>query len=86
MASIVQGVITIRTTVRNGEVVGVAQVMGDDEVMLITNAGKVLRCRVKSISVMGRATQGVKIMERTPGEVLVALARMAEYDAGTGEV
>jgi hypothetical protein len=33
---------------------------------------------------MGRATQGVKIMERSPGEVLVALARMAEYDAGSG--
>ncbi len=78
-----QGVITIRTTVRNGEVVGIAQVMGDDEVMLITNAGKVLRCRVKSISVMGRATQGVKIMERARGEVLVALARMVEFDAGS---
>jgi DNA gyrase subunit A len=78
-----QGVITIRTSVRNGEVVGVVQVMGDDEVMLITNAGKVLRCKVSGISVMGRATQGVKLMERTPGEALVALARMAEFDAGS---
>ena len=58
--------------------------MSDDEVMLITNGGKVLRCKVRGISVMGRATQGVKIMERSPGEVLVALARMAEYDAGSG--
>jgi DNA gyrase subunit A len=80
-----QGVITIRATARNGEVVGVAQVMGDDEVMLITNGGKVLRCKVRGISVMGRATQGVKIMERAPGEVLVAMARMAEYDAGSGD-
>jgi DNA gyrase subunit A len=80
-----QGVITIRATARNGEVVGVAQVMSDDEVMLITNGGKVLRCKVRSISVMGRATQGVKIMEPAPGEVLVALARMAEYDAGSND-
>jgi DNA gyrase subunit A len=80
-----QGIITIRTTARNGEVVGVAQVMGDDEVMLITNGGKVLRCKVGGISVMGRATQGVKIMERAPGEVLVAMARMAEYDAGSSD-
>jgi DNA gyrase subunit A len=80
-----QGIITIRTSARNGEVVGVAQVIDDDEVMLISNAGKVLRCRVKGISVMGRATQGVKIMERTPGEVLVAMARMAEHDAGSGD-
>ncbi len=80
-----QGVITIRATERNGEVVGVAQVMSDDEVMLITNGGKVLRCKVRGISVMGRATQGVRIMEPAPGEVLVAMARMAEYDAGSGD-
>jgi DNA gyrase subunit A len=80
-----QGVITIRATARNGEVVGVAQVMSDDEVMLITNGGRVLRCKVKGISVMGRATQGVKLMERAPGEVLVAMARMAEHDAGAGD-
>jgi len=80
-----QGVITIRATARNGEVVGVAQVMSDDEVMLITNGGKVLRCKVRGISVMGRATQGVKIMEPAPGEVLVAMARMAEYDAGSSD-
>jgi DNA gyrase subunit A len=80
-----QGVLTIRATARNGEVVGVAQVMSHDEVMLITNGGKVLRCKVKGISVMGRATQGVKLMERAPGEVLVAMARMAEHDAGSGD-
>jgi DNA gyrase subunit A len=80
-----QGIITIRTSERNGEVVGVAQVVDDDEVMLITGAGKVLRCRVTSISTMGRATQGVRVMDLAPGEKLVAIARLAEHDAGAGE-
>lgn len=80
-----QGIITIRTSDRNGEVVGVAQVVEDDEVMLITGGGKVLRCRVAGISSMGRATQGVRVMDLAPGEKLVAMARLAEHDAGAGE-
>jgi DNA gyrase subunit A len=77
-----QGVITIRTTARNGDVIGVCQVVDDDEVMLITDAGKVLRCKVRTISTMGRATQGVRLMELNDGEELVAVARMAERDDG----
>jgi len=80
-----QGVITIRTTDRNGPVIGIAQVVDDDEVMLITDAGQVLRCAVKGISTMGRATQGVRLMDRAAGEALVAVARLAEHDAGAGE-
>jgi DNA gyrase subunit A len=76
-----QGVITIRTTARNGKVVRVAQVVGDDEVMLITDGGKVLRCPVKGISQMGRATQGVRVMDLGTGERLVSMARLAESDA-----
>ena len=75
-----QGVITIRTTERNGKVVRVAQVVGDDEVMLITDGGKVLRCPVKGISTMGRATQGVRVMNLGDGERLVSMARLAETD------
>jgi len=75
-----QGVITIRTTARNGKVMRVAQVVDDDEVMLITNGGKVLRCRVAGISTMGRATQGVRVMDLAPGEKLVSMARLAEHD------
>ena len=52
---------SVRTT-RNGAVIGVAQVVDDDEVMLITDGGKVLRCPVGGISSMGRATQGVRVM------------------------
>jgi DNA gyrase subunit A len=75
-----QGVITIRTTDRNGKVVRVAQVVGDDEVMLITDGGKVLRCPVKGISTMGRATQGVRVMKLDSGERLVSMARVADRD------
>jgi len=75
-----QGVITIRTTARNGKVVRVAQVVDDDEVMLITDGGKVLRCRVRGISTMGRATQGVRVMNLESGERLVSMARLAERD------
>jgi DNA gyrase subunit A len=75
-----RGIITIRTTARNGHVVGVAQVMADDEVMLITNGGKVLRCKVSGISKMGRATQGVRLMDLNEGEQVVALAKLAERD------
>jgi DNA gyrase subunit A len=77
-----QGIITIRTSARNGEVVGVAQVIDDDQVMLITNGGKVLRCRVSGISTMGRATQGVRLMGMGEGEKIVSLARLAEREVG----
>ncbi len=79
-----QGVITIRTNERNGPVVGITQVLDDDEVMLITDQGKVLRCKVRDISQMGRATQGVRVMRRSGDEVLVSLARLADNDAGAG--
>jgi DNA gyrase subunit A len=62
----------------------VAQVVDDDEVMLITNGGKVLRCRVSGISTMGRATQGVRLMDLGEGERLVSMARLAERDDGEG--
>ena len=80
-----QGVITIRTTARNGKVMRVAQVVDDDEVMLITDGGKVLRCRVAGISTMGRATQGVRVMDLGKGEKLVSMARMAERDVADSD-
>jgi DNA gyrase subunit A len=80
-----QGIITIRTSARNGPVAGVAQVVDDDEVMIITNGGKVLRCRVSGISTMGRATQGVRLMDLGEGEHVVAVARLAEHDEPTGD-
>jgi DNA gyrase subunit A len=75
-----QGIIDIRANVRNGAVIGIAQVVEDDDVMLITDAGKVLRCPVNGISSMGRATQGVRVMNLSPGEKLVSIARLPEED------
>ena len=75
-----QGILTIRTTARNGPVVGMEQVVDADELMLITNAGKVLRCAARGIPVMGRATQGVRVMDLAPGEQIVAVERLAERD------
>ncbi|RIL07614.1 MAG: DNA gyrase subunit A [Proteobacteria bacterium] len=77
------GIITIRTSERNGPVIGVAQVRNDDHVMLITDGGQVLRCPVSGISTMGRATQGVTLMDLAEGEKVVAVARLAESDAAT---
>ena len=80
-----QGIITIRTSDRNGPVVSVTQVVDDDEVMLITNSGKVLRAKVSGISTMGRATQGVRIMNLASGEKLASMARLAEADVASPE-
>jgi DNA gyrase subunit A len=79
-----QGIINIKTSARNGKVVGVAQVVDDDDVMLITDGGKVLRCPVAGISCMGRATQGVRVMNLSHDEKLVSVARLAEADEGDG--
>jgi DNA gyrase subunit A len=78
-----QGIINIRTSARNGDVVGIAQVVDDDDVMLITDGGKVLRCPVSGISSMGRATQGVRVMNLDSGENLVSIARVAEEDVSS---
>ncbi|HVN38727.1 MAG TPA: DNA gyrase C-terminal beta-propeller domain-containing protein, partial [Myxococcota bacterium] len=80
-----QGIITIRTSERNGKVVSVSQVVDDDEVMFITDGGKVLRARVSGISTMGRATQGVRLMNLEPGEKLVAMAKLAEREESETE-
>jgi DNA gyrase subunit A len=79
-----QGIINIRANARNGPVIGIAQVVDDDDVMLITDGGKVLRCPVGGISSMGRATQGVRVMNLAPGEKLVSIARLAEEDVSAG--
>jgi DNA gyrase subunit A len=80
-----QGIINIKTSARNGSVVGVAQVVGSDDVMLITDGGKVLRCPVDGISTMGRATQGVRVMKLSKEELLVAVARLAEGDVSPAD-
>jgi DNA gyrase subunit A len=68
-----QGVIAIRTTERNGAVVGALQVAQDDELMLISQVGTLVRTPVSDISVMGRNTQGVRLIRLDGGDRLVGI-------------
>lgn len=72
-----QGVIAIQVTSRNGKVVAATQVFDDDEVLLISNQGTLVRTRVNEISVIGRNTQGVRLIQLTKGETLVGLEAIA---------
>jgi DNA gyrase subunit A len=71
-----QGVISIQTTERNGQVVGAVQVAEDDEIMLITNGGTLIRTGVEEISMLGRNTQGVRLIRLGEGERLVEVERI----------
>lgn len=73
-----QGVISIQVTERNGKVVSAAQVGDDDEVMLISNQGTLVRIYVSEISVIGRNTQGVRLINLKNGEKLVSVASIVE--------
>jgi DNA gyrase subunit A len=74
----VMGVITIKTTARNGLVAGVRIVTEEDHLILISDRGKLIRMRVADIPVQGRATQGVRIMRVDDGEHVAAIERLAE--------
>ncbi|MDE0789747.1 MAG: DNA gyrase subunit A [Woeseiaceae bacterium] len=71
-----QGVIAIQTTDRNGKTVGALQVADDDEVMLISSNGTLVRTGVDDISIMGRNTQGVRLIRVGKDQRLVGLARI----------
>ncbi|MDD3517078.1 MAG: DNA gyrase subunit A [Chromatiales bacterium] len=71
-----QGVIAIQTGGRNGLLVGATLVKDDDELMLITDAGTLVRTPVDDISIIGRNTQGVRLIRLSEGELLVELARI----------
>jgi DNA gyrase subunit A len=71
-----QGVLSIAASERNGAVVGAVQVADDDEIMLITDGGTLVRTRVDEISVLGRNTQGVKLIDVSVGERLIGVDRI----------
>ena len=75
-----KGVITIKTTERNGKVIGIAQISDEDEVMMVTAEGKIIRVKVKGIPIMGRNTQGVKLIEMDPGDKLVSITKVVEKE------
>jgi DNA gyrase subunit A len=74
-----KGIITIKTTERNGPVVAALRILDSEEIMLITNQGMLIRMRAKQISVIGRNTQGVRLIAiESSGEQVVAATRVAE--------
>ena len=76
-----QGVISIQVNERNGAVVGAVLVKDEDETMLITDAGVLIRTRVNEISVVGRNTQGVTLIDLGEGEKLAGVEKVAEAEA-----
>ena len=72
-----QGVISIKTSKRNGHVVGAIKTMGDEEVMLISNAGTLVRTPVEDISILARNTQGVTLIRLGENELLVQIEPVA---------
>jgi len=75
-----KGVISIKTTQRNGRVVSILLVEEENDLMLMTNIGKIIRMPIKGISVISRNTQGVKLMGLESDERIVGAARLAEKE------
>lgn len=80
-----QGVISIQVNERNGEVVGAVQVADEDDVLLISDKGTLVRTRVNEISILGRNTQGVRLINLSSEEKLVGIQRVVETLAEESE-
>ena len=77
-----KGVINLKITKKNGPVIGIRRVGEEDEIMLITTGGKLIRMRASDVSVIGRATQGVRLIGVKGGDRVAALARIEENSNG----
>jgi DNA gyrase subunit A len=80
-----QGMFAMKLTDRTGPIVGLLQVGEDDQVMLISDHGKIIRTKVNAISVIGRVTQGVKLIGLEEGEKVVSICRLAEDEEDSEE-
>ena len=74
------GIINLKLNDKTGQVVQGMEVSRDDQVMLITAYGKIIRTDVKDVSILGRPTQGVRLMHIGEGDTVVAVARVADRD------
>jgi len=74
------GIFTVKRTQRTGDVIGIKTVVDEDELMVISNKGKIIRLRAVDIPVQGRSTQGVRLITLEEGERVVAVARLAEKE------
>ncbi|MBW7933909.1 MAG: DNA gyrase subunit A [Gemmatimonadaceae bacterium] len=75
-----KGILTVKRTERTGNVVGLLEVLPEDEMMLITRGGQTLRCAVKDIRATGRVAQGVQLKKLDMGDVVAAIARLVAED------
>jgi DNA gyrase subunit A len=75
------GIINIKITEKNGPVVGISKVRDSDELMISTSTGKIIRIPMKGVSVIGRSTQGVRLMNIEKGEQITGIAAMAATEA-----
>jgi DNA gyrase subunit A len=80
-----KGVFTIKTSERNGNVVGVMPVVDEDQVMLIANSGKIIRMPMDTVRIIGRNTQGVRLINLEEGEFVVDMCMLAREEAVDGE-
>src|SRR5262249_29930643 len=78
-----KGIITMKTTEKAGQVVGVRMVTDDDQAILVTNGGKVIRRRMRQLRGIGRNHQGVGLVELEEGERVSSIARLAEPESET---
>jgi DNA gyrase subunit A len=76
------GIFTVKRTQKTGDVVGIKTVVDEDELMVISNKGKIIRLRAADIPIHGRSTQGVRLITLEEGERMVAVARLAEKEEG----
>jgi DNA gyrase subunit A len=74
------GIITIKTDERNGKVVGMKQITSEDELMIMSNRGKIIRMKASQIPIIGRNTKGVRLIVLEPGEKVTSFARLEEKD------
>ena len=74
------GIFTVKRTKKTGDVVGVKSITDEDELMIISNKGKIIRLRAADIPVQGRSTQGVRLITIEEGERVVAVAKLAEKE------
>jgi DNA gyrase subunit A len=78
------GVITVKTSERNGPVVALKKVLDDDELMIMTKNGVIIRLPIKGVSLQGRNTQGVRMINLEPGDEVIDVARVANEDEENG--
>ena len=75
-----RGIITLKRADKTGDIVALKEVLPDDELMMITKKGIMIRVPVEGIRISGRNTQGVKVMNLTTGDLLVDVARVVKED------